>query len=300
MNKNQNLGSYKNHPIFDNGQYLAIYYPEHHLADKKGIVLVHRCIAEDLLGRELNPKEVVHHKNQDKKDNRLSNLMVFVNARAHAAFHQGVPVVLTKNGAWDIDYKKIKEQGLKIRGQTRHCIICGKTMPYGEKYCSKCNIAVKKMESKCPSKQTLKDLLETFNYSQIAKKYNVTSNTVKNWAQKYKLYEPCFHDLPDKSEFINDLATLTYKEIENKYKISNWTLNNWIKKFDIKKYQITIFICIESGSVFNSLEEIHKSLFPTLSYETVRTGITKSVLSEQKIMFQGFHWARIVNTFVLQ
>ena len=47
----------------------------------------HRIVAEQMLGRPLKPGEVVHHINEDKRDNRPENLMVFANQRLHAKWH---------------------------------------------------------------------------------------------------------------------------------------------------------------------------------------------------------------------
>ena len=50
--------------------------------------LVHRHVAEMMLGRKLKPSEVVHHKNRNKRDNRRSNLWVFSNQSIHQNIHR--------------------------------------------------------------------------------------------------------------------------------------------------------------------------------------------------------------------
>lgn len=48
--------------------------PDHPKSDKYGNVLAHRVIMENYIGRLLKEDECVHHKNGDKKDNRIENL----------------------------------------------------------------------------------------------------------------------------------------------------------------------------------------------------------------------------------
>lgn len=47
----------------------------------------HRVVAEELLGRELKPGEVVHHIDGNKRNNNPENLIVFSSQSEHVKFH---------------------------------------------------------------------------------------------------------------------------------------------------------------------------------------------------------------------
>ena len=47
----------------------------------------HRVMMEEHIGRKLTPNEVVHHKNENKSDNRIENLQVMTRAE-HTSYHR--------------------------------------------------------------------------------------------------------------------------------------------------------------------------------------------------------------------
>lgn len=67
--------------------YIIVYRPKHPMCNSIGYILEHRLIMSEHLGRLLNRKEVVHHKNHIKDDNKIENLMLIESLSKHNSLH---------------------------------------------------------------------------------------------------------------------------------------------------------------------------------------------------------------------
>ncbi len=72
--------------VVSKGDYNYAVVPEHPRAARYGYVLEHRVIMENFLGRLLERHEVVHHKDENKKNNSISNLEV-MHSSDHSRLH---------------------------------------------------------------------------------------------------------------------------------------------------------------------------------------------------------------------
>lgn len=87
------LGKYNHHwkkGRFINSQgYVLCYAPSHPSVNPaKPYIREHTLLIEQYLGRYLLSSETVHHINEIKTDNRLSNLYLFPNSGEHSRYHQ--------------------------------------------------------------------------------------------------------------------------------------------------------------------------------------------------------------------
>lgn len=80
------ISVWKIQKIVSKGEYNYAVVPNHPHATQYGYVLEHRVVMESHLGRLLSSDEVVHHKNGNKKDNRVENLELLSGSQ-HSQLH---------------------------------------------------------------------------------------------------------------------------------------------------------------------------------------------------------------------
>lgn len=143
-------------------------------ANWAGYVYEHILVVEQDLGRSLQPDEHVHHLDGNCLNNRIENLLVLS------------PGQHTKLEMW---IRKVRQYLPPIdQSPLAVCACCGRTLQHKQKsYCSyECrNIARRRTVR--PSLAELQKDLSSLPMNRIGKKYEVSGNTVKKWAQQYGL-----------------------------------------------------------------------------------------------------------------
>ena len=71
-----------------NEKYQLVYFPNHPRSHVNGCVYEHIIVAEKILGRALSQEEVVHHEDENKRNNVDTNLIVFRTNADHIRFHK--------------------------------------------------------------------------------------------------------------------------------------------------------------------------------------------------------------------
>lgn len=173
---------------FNINGYVAYYLPNHHLANKAGLVYEHILIAEQILKRRLDKEEVVHHKDFNRSNNNQNNLMVFKTKEDHSRFHKTGECVQLQDKTYisPISNKKICPKcGNNKSIKANLCLECYKK--YKTEYDFYCSNPHSSRKSHRPSREKLKDDIRNNSYLQVGRIYSVSDNAVRKWCDYYNL-----------------------------------------------------------------------------------------------------------------
>lgn len=169
--------------------YVVVYAPEHPSAMKSdnwnGYVYEHILIAEEKIGRKLNPNEVVHHLDLVRGNNQPKNLLVLdrdQHSVIHAWISSGAPM------SKDIGVNGVNSVKAKLE-ETPRCSNpeCRKPISSDAKYCSVSCGAIGRQVVERPDKETLERELVSNSWVTLATFYGVSDTAVRKWARNYGL-----------------------------------------------------------------------------------------------------------------
>ena len=86
----ENARNWKGGKTTNSDGYIKLYMPTHPFSCKAGFVYEHRYVMEQHIGRHLLKHEIVHHKNGNKKENRIENLELLENQSEHCQYHNSL------------------------------------------------------------------------------------------------------------------------------------------------------------------------------------------------------------------
>lgn len=138
---------------------------------KNGKVYYHRHIASVANGRWIDKHEVVHHKDNDRKNNDPLNLEILTHPE-HSKHHisERIKEFRIKNGIDPHLVVLIKK-----------CLVCGNETK-NQKYCSDSCRIISSQRAKRPTKDELSKLLDKYSCVKVSKMYGVSDVAIKKWA----------------------------------------------------------------------------------------------------------------------
>ena len=110
--------------------YMMVLKPRHHRADRYGYIQEHILIAEEVLGKPLPPRSVIHHADGNSLNNNKNNIVICTDQAYHLFLHQRTSAF---NAIGDANYLKCQFCGehenpknlyvypSKNRGYHRNC-----------------------------------------------------------------------------------------------------------------------------------------------------------------------------------
>lgn len=228
--------------IHSNDQgYIFELCPHHPHADSRGYVRQHRLVMEAHLGRYLLPTESVHHKNEVRSDNRLSNLQLFASHAEHLSEAHSFPFPEgTDLRRLYVDEKMSTHDIAKMYGCTHNCI----SKALRKLGVHRRTIAEARKNRVLPSDEILAELWKTKTAAEIAAIYDVSSGLVKQHFRRRKMVAPrrpgqrvgTGAKYPDDETLLSLMKTMTQRQLADFLGVPYYGLTSYMSHRGLRKY----------------------------------------------------------------
>ena len=121
---------------------------------------------------------------------------ILVCANCHREIHQGLytqeQLYMYQIYNMEIAQTLIKQRNAVLYGTPRYCKNCGRKISYGAELCSDCAAQERRIVKVRPDRETLKLLIQQFNFTELGKQFGVSDNAIRKWCKVENLpYRKC-------------------------------------------------------------------------------------------------------------
>lgn len=155
-------------------KYPRVWWPEHPLAGRDGLVRIHRVVASEKAGRILTSVEHVHHEDEDKNNWEADNLSLTTSS-AHASLHGRERA----NG----EYRSCGQCGTLIYKQRCH-------LKYENSFCDEKCRGLFDRRTEWPGDDALRSAVWSQPVTKIAEALGVTDKAVTKHCKKRGIATP--------------------------------------------------------------------------------------------------------------